>query len=82
MAKALKLPVQPIAKWTKLQNRALRRALDFGCEERTPAVEEFLSDLQGEFTAEERLKKMQRSVVLLTAGFFILGTLIAVFLLR
>jgi serine/threonine protein kinase len=81
MAKALNMKPPRIKALSKLQNRALKGALAFERDERTPNVEEFLQQLQGEMTAEQKLKRQTRLLAVVSAGFVIL-TLCVLFLLR
>jgi hypothetical protein len=82
MAMAMKLSPKPIAKLSKMQNQALQRGLAFERSLRTPAVPEFLEELQGEFTAEQKLKRQTRLVALMAAGLVVLGACVAFLLLR
>ena len=81
VAKALKLTPAPIKSLTKLQNRALKRGLEFERAARTLTVDEFLHDLKGEFSSEQLLKRQSRLLAIITIGFFVL-ILCVLFLLR
>ena len=81
VAQALKLTAEPIKSLTKLQNRALKRGLEFDRDARTPTVDDFLKDLQGEFSSEQLLKRQSRLLAIISIGFFVL-ILCVLFLLR
>ncbi len=81
VAQALKLSAEPIKSLSKLQNRALKKGLEFERDARSPTVDEFLSDLQGEFSSEQLLKRQSRLLAIITIGFFVL-ILCVLFLLR
>ena len=81
VAKALKMTPASIKSLTKLQNRALKRGLEFERGARTPTVDEFLADLQGEFSSEQLLKRQSLLLAIITIGFFVL-ILCVLFLLR
>jgi serine/threonine protein kinase len=68
MARKLELTPAPIGKLSKLQNQALRRALAFERDKRTATADEFLNELQGEFSAEQRLRRQSRLLVLTMAA--------------
>ncbi|GMQ96938.1 MAG: hypothetical protein BMS9Abin15_0624 [Gammaproteobacteria bacterium] len=67
---------------TRMQNKALRHVLAFERGDRTPVVEEFLAELQGEHSEEQKLKRMTRMMMMMAAGFILLALIVAVLLLK
>ena len=82
MAKAMELTPAPILKLSKMQNQALRRALALERGARTPTAEEFLDELQGEFTAEKKLQRQSRLLMLTTVGFVVLVACVVFLLMK
>ena len=56
IAHSRKLKAPTIPGLSKLQNRALKKAVAFNRDDRTSSVDTFLHELQGEATSEEQLK--------------------------
>ncbi len=87
MAKALSMTPRPISTLTKRQNEALERALAFERDDRTPTVEEFLDQLQGESNsegesgAEQKVKRLSRLIAIMAFGLIALSAVV-LFLLR
>jgi serine/threonine protein kinase len=82
LARALELKPKPIAALTKGQNTALAHALEFEREGRTPDIDTFLAELEGEGSVEKRLRFQSRLLVVLSVGFAVMCALVIYLLLR
>lgn len=82
MAKALKLEAAPVPGLSRRQNQALRRALAFEREERTPDVAAFLDEMEGDDETQAALERQRRLVTVLGIGFVAMMACVVYLLLR
>ena len=82
LAKAMKLRSAPIPSLSRIQNAALEHAMHFEQRLRTPDTDTFLAEMQGEQTADQRLKRQSRLLGILGFGFVAMTVCVVYLLLR